>query len=220
MTAAIAAILPYAVGAAVSPLLLTIQIVILAGGVHPKRRAWLYTAGAAVVAAVIIALLATLFQGVTPSASGPSDFQRGVEITAAVILCVLALRSFLPVHASADDKPGKLQEWVQHASSGKFFFIGMIMMATNASSIIMLVPGIHAVEVMRPGLAPAIVALSIALVLVMLPALIPVGLVTLLGSRSNAFLQRLNEFATKHSRTITGCLCIMIAAFLLVGAFS
>ena len=72
------------------------------------------------------------------------------------------------------------------------FFCGLLGLAlivvvlrpalVRVPGIIMLVPGIHAVEVLRPGLAPAVVALSIALVLVMLPALIPVGLVTLLGS--------------------------------------
>lgn len=217
---AVGTILPYALGAAISPLLLTVEIIILAGGVRPKRRAWLYAAGAAVVAVVFIALAALVFRGLNVAEGAPPPLERGVEGMAALVLGALALKSFLPAHSSEDDKPTKLHDWMQHGKDRTFFLIGMIMMATNLSSIVILIPGIHSIEAQRPGLLPAFLALSVAFALLMLPALLPVGLATALGHRADAFLHQLNVFVTKHSRTITGLLCAGIAIYLLVSALN
>jgi hypothetical protein len=215
---AVGAVLPYAVGAAGSPLLFTIEVIILAGGVQPKLRAWIYVAGAACVAVVVIALVALVFQGASPSDSGPSPFARGVEVTAGLALAALAVRAFLPRHPGESSHPGRLHEMMLKGRGRTFFVIGMIMMATNASSIVIMIPGIHAVEAARPGLVPALVALSVLLVFVMIPALVPVGIVTVMGARSDALLARLNHFVGKHSRTITGLICGAIAAYLIVSA--
>ena len=218
MTGAVAAVLPYAVGAAISPLLFTVEVIILAGGVQPKLRAWIYAAGAASVAVIVIVLVALVFQGASPSDSGPSPFARGVEVTAGLALAALAVRAFLPRHGAEPQHPGRLQEMMRNGRGRTFFAIGMVMMATNASSIVIMIPGIHAVEASRPGLVPAVVALGILLVFVMIPALVPVGIVTLMGARSDALLARLNHFVVQHSRTISGLICAAIAAYLIVGA--
>jgi hypothetical protein len=220
MTGAIATILPYALGAAISPLLMTVEVIILAGGVKPKQRAWLYAAGAAIVAALLLVLFAFVFRSLDLAQGPPSPIERGVEIMGALVLGALALKSFLPAHASETDKPSRLHEWMQRGKGRDFFVIGMLIMATNLSSIVIIIPGVHAIEAQRPGAAAAIVALSIAFVLLMAPALLPVGLATLFGQRSDAFLHRVNLFVTKHSRTITGLICLGIAIYLAVGAFT
>lgn len=220
MGEAIATILPYALGAAISPLLLTVEILILAGGVKPKRRAWIYAAGALVVAVIITAAIAFVFRQMAPSDSGPSPLERGVEATAALVLIAMAVRAFLPVHGKDEGKPSRLHEWMQHGRTRTFFVIGMIMMATNGSSIVIMIPGIHAIETLRPGFVAGSVALAVLVAFVMLPAILPVGVATALGSRSDAFLQKLNAFVTQHSRTITGVLCAVIAVYLVYGAFN
>lgn len=219
MTQAIATILPYAVGAAVSPLLLTVEILILAGGITPKRRAWVYAAGVLVVAILITAAIAFIFRQIAPGDAGPSPLERGIEATAAIVLVVMAIRSFLPVHAEGDGKPSRLHEWMQHGRTRTFFIIGMLMMATNGSSIVIMIPGIHAIEALRPGVAAGAVALAILIAFVMIPAVLPVGIASAFGTRSDAFLQRLNAAVTKHSRVITGVLCAVIAGYLFYGAF-
>lgn len=220
MTGAVTTILPYALGAAVSPLLMTVEILILAGGVRPKQRAWLYAAGAAIVAALLLTLFAIVFRSLDIAERPPSNIERGVEVTGALVLAALALKSFLPAHASETDSPSRLHEWMQRGKGRDFFIIGMLVMATNLSSIIIIIPGVHAIEAQRPGVAAAILALALAFALLMAPALVPVGLATVLGHRSDAFLQQVNVFVTKHSRTITGLICLGISIYLLVGAFS
>lgn len=220
MGEAIATVLPYAVGAAVSPLLLTVEVLILAGAFKPRSRAWVYAAGALVVAILITTAIAFIFRQVAPGTSGPSPLERGVEVTAGIVLAIMAIRSFLPVHVEGEGKPSRLHEWMQHGRTGTFFIVGMIMMATNGSSIVIMIPGIHAVEALRPGFAEGTVALVILIAFVMLPAVVPVGLATAFGSRSDAFLHALNAFVTKHLRTITGVLCTVIALYLFHGAFS
>ena len=220
MTEAITTILPYAVGAAVSPLLFTVEVVILAGGVRPKARSWVYALGVLVVAILISLLIAFVFRGVEPSDSGPSPLERGVAVAIALVLIALAVRSFLPIHAKDEGKPNRLHEWMQNGKMRTFFVIGMIMMATNGSSIVIMIPGIHAVEALRPGVIPALAALGVLVLFVMIPAIFPVGVATAFGHRSDAFLARLNVFVVKHSRTIEGLICSAIAIYLLVDAFT
>jgi Na+/melibiose symporter-like transporter len=215
---AITTILPYALGAAVSPLLLTVEILILASGTRPRQRAWLYTAGAAVVGAVIVILVAFVFRSLVASGDGPSPFTRGIEAAIGLVLLALAARAFIPRHRAESHHPGRIEEMMKSGKSKTFVIIGMIMMGTNLSSIVILIPGIHAMEALRPGIIPGTVALAVLLFFLMLPALIPVGLVTLLGSRADPLLASLNRFVTKHARAITGILCLVIAAFLLIAA--
>ena len=60
----LAIVLPLALGAAVSPTLLTLQLLILAGVRDQKRRAWAMALGCAVVLLGFMAVLATVAKGI------------------------------------------------------------------------------------------------------------------------------------------------------------
>ena len=54
----------------------------------------------------------------------------------------------------------------------------------------------------------------------LIPLLLPVTLLTLTGRRSDALLARVNAWVTAHQRLINALVALLIAALLLINAFS
>lgn len=219
VSAAFLTVLPYALGAMVSPVLLTVEVLILASGTKPKLRAWVYAAGVAIIALVLLVLFATLLRTLSTGSGGPSGMERGIEITGAIVLALLAVRSFLPKQAAEHQHPSKIQDWTSSEHLRGFFIAGMVLMATNLSTIVMMIPGVHHVQEGNFAIGPTLFAYGVLLVFVMIPALFPVGLVSIFGHRSDAVLTRVNGFVSRNSRKITGVICALLAIYLSIGAF-
>ena len=85
-------VLPFALGAAVSPGVLTLELLILTGKTQPKLRAWLYLLGAVAVLVAFSFLALSIPR--SPSASGapPDYWSIGVKAVLALGLLALGLR--------------------------------------------------------------------------------------------------------------------------------
>lgn len=214
MSNAIVTVLPYAIGAAISPLLLTLQALILSGGVKPRLHGWLYTAGAAVVAAVFIVLCATVLSSLDSGGGSPSDVERGIHITGSLLLLVLAVRQFLPPKTPGEHHQNRIAGEIKDGKDWFFLAAGAVAMITNISSLIIIIPGVRHVTEAGSDTATTVAALLVLLLFTTLPALIPVGLATVFGKRADGVLSWMNAFVTKHSRTITAVICLALSAYL------
>ncbi len=98
-----------------------------------------------------------------------------------------------------------------------YILMGVVTMATNVSSIVIMIPGLHHVKIGDYGNAQNVSAYVVLFLFVMLPALAPVALTSAFGSKSDSFLNKVNVYVTRHSRTITGLVCAAIAVYLFIG---
>ena len=218
MSNPIITVLPYAVGAMISPFVLTVQALILASGIQPKLRGWVYVLGCmAFTLTFIVAVYAGLSR-LSVAQSKPSPVLQGIEVSLGILLLVLAVRVFTHKKRLGDEHESRVQQMIKTAKPWSFFVVGLAVMATNLSSLIIIIPGVRAVQETQAAFPLQVVAILIILLCTLMPALLPVGLATVFGTHADTLLAWLNHFVAKNTRIITAAICVLLAVFLFVGA--
>ena len=212
-------ILPLALGAAVSPALLTLELAILAGRTKQKVRAWVFALSAAVTiflfGVVVVAFLRNINFDVPPSVT--SVVVRGVLAAA---LLALGVRILVKQSAPAQQHHDRLKQRLADAPLPFFAGLGIAAMLTNASTLVLYLPALHVIVHAQTSLEGKwLVGLALWIITIT-PFMIPVALVTIVGHRSDAFLARLNAWATSNSRRITAGICFLFAALLAYSAIT
>lgn len=200
-------VLPLALGAALSPTLLAVQLVTLSRKTAPIQRSWALAAGSAVVLAGFSALALAIARS-TGGPHSPSEAGAIVKLTAAVLLVAIGVRNVRkPPRPARPEHPGLHPIW-------KAFVLGAGLMLTNFSSVVLFFPAMHQIGISRVGLAGQLIAFALLYGLTMLPAAGPPLVVTLLGDRATSLLHGLNRFFVAHRQAIGACLCFGFAALL------
>lgn len=208
-------VVPYAVGAAVSPAALVVELLILSGSRSPKARAWAFLLGFTLVLLALVGLFVTVLGGTSEAGSaGPSTLSRWIDGLAAVGLVVLGVRQLHPRPTSGERHASRVQERLATAGLPFYVGIGALTMLTNASTIILLLPGSHLVTRSEASLAVKAAALALLLVVVLLPLLLPPLVVTVLGHRADGLLAALNRVVVGHQRLLNASVCFLLAALL------
>ena len=210
----LAIVVPLALGAAVSPTLLTLQLLILAGQRDQKKRAWAMALGCAVVLLGVMVILATVARGVDIASSHQSAVERGVKLGAAVLLILLGVRSL----RHRDDPPKHRSQKVQEAKPRLFFGIGAGAMAGNASSLVLVLAATHITVTSDLPVDQQVVLLAIVYAFTMAPVVLPVLATTVMGRRADPVLTRMNHVATAYTHQINAGIAFFFAALLTYSA--
>jgi threonine/homoserine/homoserine lactone efflux protein len=206
-------VLPLAAGAAISPAILTLQLLTLAKGGGALKRSWFIAAGAGFVLLVEAVLAVTLAESTGGSGTTP-DWKSAVKLAAAVALVLFGIRSLTktPAPPKEEDAPE------QAARAGRSFGLGVVLMATNVTTLALYFPMVHEIGTDGAGLGAKVATFAIAFAIVMIPAAGPPLAVAALGRRGQAGLQRLNAFVTAHHAAINATVCFLFALVLGVPA--
>jgi threonine/homoserine/homoserine lactone efflux protein len=202
-------VIPLALGAAISPTVIALQLLMLSRKDAPLRRAWAVAAGCAVVLAVFT-VIALLVAGSTGHPHSRSEASGIVKLVAAGLLVVLGVRNL-----TRPPRPPKPEHTSAHPVQ-RSFLVGAALMLTNFSSIVLFFPAMHQIGISRVGFDSKAVAFVVLAVFTLLPAYGPPLLVSLLGARATPMLERLNGFFTDHRRGIGAVLCFVFAVLLAI----
>lgn len=204
-------LVPLGLAAAVSPVMLTEQTVLMAGP-HGRRTGLSYAAGTAAVLVVLVG--AVLLLGRSIALPRAPRLDASLDLTIGGLLLVLAA-----VVARWHRHPGH-QEVRRHSPAGlappAAFAFGLFSMATNVTTLALVVPA--AKEIAAEGL-PAWESLVAALALVALaalPAWAPVALVAAAPEAAHRLLEALQRVIRRHGRTLVVVLIAAVGAFLVV----
>jgi Sap, sulfolipid-1-addressing protein len=201
-------VIPLAVGAAISPAVLTLQLITLSRKTAPLARGWAIAAGyVAVLGAETV--IAFAFAASTGGSGTPSTTAAAVKLGAAVALALLGIRTL-----KAPPKQDKGEPESQSPRLGRYLLLGAALMVTNVTTTVLFLPAMHDVGVSDVGVAGRAIAVVLALAIAAIPAVGPPLAVTLLGDRAHAVLRALNGFTTRHRRGINAGICFGFAAFL------
>lgn len=213
MPSLLLSVLPLAIGAAVSPTALVVELLVLSSKQRPRAKAWAYAIG---FAAVMLAAV-TLFLTVSHQAAqvkGPSDTDRIVDGVAALLLALVGVRSLLPRATPGEKHTSKVAARIAQAGPGFYLGVGAFTMLINFSTLILLAPACHEITRSTAALDVKVAATVMLVLIALLPVLLPVLAVTLLGARADAVLARVNVLVTQHSRQINAAVCLVLAALL------
>lgn len=210
------AVVPLALGAAVSPTLLALQLLVLSGPTHRLARAWSLTLGAALVLGAFSLLCTTALQRVRPHHAHRSATDAAVLIASGVLLGALAIRSRIRRPTPGENHTSKTAERLTTAATPWFIGVGALGMVVNFSTLLLVLPAIH--EITRSSATtPAKVAVfTIMYVVVLLPVLVPVVFASVLGRRADGLLDATHQWVGRNSRTIGTVIEAIFAVYLLV----
>lgn len=214
MSQLLAHVIPLAFGAAISPVILMAVVAIL-GGPRAIPRAVAFTVGVAAITIAVSALGLLLIETSGhrhhgPSHPGPLATPTAHAVIGALLLLVgvLLLRPRPPraqgVHES---RLGRLMA-DEHTPLWDFGVVGAISMLTNASTLVLLLAVLHEVARAQVSLVDRALALALTDLIILLPALIPLGVAALGGDRAAGLVARMGRLMTEHGRVVIGVLLL------------
>ena len=210
------AVLPLALGAAVSPTLLALQLLVLSGPTHRLARAWALALGAALVLAAYSLLCVTALQHVRPHHAHRSATDATVLIASGVLLGALAVRSRLHRPTPGEKHTSKTAERMNTAATPWFVGVGALGMVVNFSTLLLVLPAVHEITHSSVSTADRVVAFVVLYLIVLLPVLLPVVAATVLGSRADPVLTATHRWVGRNARTIGTVIEVVFAVYLLV----
>lgn len=215
-------ILPFALGAAVSPALLGASLELLVKfGARGVRMLLLYLFGAAVVVAAVVALALVLPQ------RAPSDASRVlsdvVDVALGVLLLVIAAVLVFrrpPQAPAAPRRPGFAERLSSSRAVGVGVLgLGVFMMVTNFSTLVLLLAGSH--ELSSAGVDPLTRGIGYAVLAVgaLVPILLPLGWMLVRPAAAMRELGRINAAIGRHGRMLGILVSVATALYLLARGF-
>ncbi len=212
-------LLPLALGAAVSPALLVVQLAILTGDARALKRSWSLAAGRMVSLAVITvggtSLLALL-----------PDFGKGLRAStgaavimgiAGVVLILLAVREAQRGPRAPRTQGQRRVDRLIDAPPLSLFAFGAAWMLVNASTLALYIPGLHVVSRAQVSWAARSVALLFLFLFASAAALAPPLAVSLFGDSVRPRLSRLQTWFERNghlvSIAITGVFGLALLGF-------
>jgi len=216
MDSLFASVLPLAVGAAISPTLIALQVLVLASKESAKLKAVALLAGAAATLAVISVLAVTLLRSVDSKAADTSHGTTyiALHLVCAVILAGLGVRAILKKPTPGERHQSKVGAKLSAAGPGFFLGVGVVGMLTDLSSLVLFVPAMHEIVRSDAGVVAKLVVFAFLFTMLLLPLLVPLLLVVAMGERADAVLAKLNTFISKTARFINAAICFVFAAYL------
>lgn len=207
--------LPFALGAAVSPTLLTLELLILTGKTHRKSRAWMFVIGASLTIFLFGLMAATILRNVgDTTASAQDPWSIGIKAVLALALLGLGIRQLRPAKTAGERHHSKTADRMQTAKAPFFLIVGAVGMLLNFSSLVLYLPAVHLIVHSGDPVETRWAAGLMLWVITITPIVLPVLAVSIVGHRSDALLTRLNTWTTGHSRQINAGLCFLFAALL------
>jgi len=196
-------VLPLALGAAVSPLLLVGQMRTLTAPGSGVKQSWAYAAGSVLVVGGW-ALVGLGSGGSLPDrpAAGADPVSAGLHLVLAAVLLAIGFRSLHRDGATEPPAPAG-------ASLARCFAMGVALMAGNLTSLVLYLPAVQ--DLARSGLAAMVLLVSL---ITLAPSLLPPVLLLLTGAWGRARLGQLCGWTLVHQGQINAGLCFVFAAYL------
>ena len=212
----LAHVVPLALGAAVSPAVLTVGVLILCSTRRPVARGTLFALGSITVVVVLTLLGLTVLDRF--ATHHPSATQRavtdGVDVTIGLVLLALALRTALRPRDPTAHVQAK--QPTDHGGLATAFALGIVMMVTNVSTIVLYIPAMRDIGRADVSEADKVLAVLVVLVIVSLPATLPLLLRVVAPGPSQRALTRLDATITRHRRTIVCIVEVVFGAYLVL----
>jgi hypothetical protein len=208
----LAQVLPLALGAAVSPVILLVQMATLTSGTARLARAWAVAAGTAVAITGWGLAGWVLVNRLPTPRTGPDATAAAVDLALAFVLVALGLRSLSQRHDPPHAPAARESTGGAHVAAS--FAVGLVAMATNVTTVVLFLPAVRDVARAELPLAGTAVVLAVLLVIVTMPAWLPVLAVSLGGAAGRRLLDRVGAFATRHHALIAAVVSFGFALYL------
>lgn len=202
-------LVPLGLAASVSPVMLTEQTVLLAAP-EGRRTSLLYAAGTVTVLAVLVGSIVLLGQSLSlPKAP---HLSASLDLLVGTLLLVLAIALHVWRPSNHSPHPRNRQRMNPPAA----FAFGVFSMATNVTTLALVLPGAKEIAASHLGAGEGIAAAALLVTVACLPAWGPVALTSIAPGTATRLLNRLERLFHRHGRLLATLLVAAAAALLLL----
>jgi hypothetical protein len=208
-------VIPLGIGAAFTPSLLALSILVT-GQEQWRKRATALAAGCALAFGLFGVLIIFGFRKLPlPEVDGSDWFGALVRLLVAAVLAVSAIYLFIPHPRVQQRVEARIQSYVQNSSLMMMFAIAFLLSIKDVSSFVMLVPALHDIAVC-PNVFEAGLALVVLYSLALSPVLVPIAVRLFFDKGSQDPMQKLYRFTMDHQFQIVGFVAVILSAYLAV----
>lgn len=212
MSTGLAAALPLALGAAVSPTVLVANLLVLSSPTKPRVRGLAFAVGALAVLVAIGLLALTVWHTAVQRRGAGSTLFAWVDVVFAVLLALVGLRSML---TTPKPRPTH-QDRLEHAPTRNFLILGVGVMLTNVTTLMLYIPAMKDISVASAGDAAKAAVAVLVLLITSLVVWVPLVLDLVAPRTADRVLSRLNRFLARHQRTLGIAVAFAFAGYLAV----
>lgn len=213
MSDTLAHVLPLALGAAVSPTILTIGILILAGQ-HGRLRMAIFTAcniGLMVVLA-IVGLKVFSHAVTTNSSESMQSISATVDIVLGVVLLLLGVKMWIHGDSEKTEKPKETDSGLHPL---RYALLGVAFTVTNFTTLVLYGPALKEIALAKLPSDEEILVTAILVAIATVTAWLPLVASVVAPKTATRILGDVKRFTTVHKRTISITVLFVFGAYLL-----
>lgn len=211
MSDLLAQTVPLSLAAAISPLVLMGMLALLGGQTRPRLHAIAYAAG--VVGMITVLLVGGLaLIGLSKSGTHTSPLTSPwVELATGLLLIAFAVLMVRPKHQTDEEKAQQKHRQLikPDAPLAAFTLLGVVLMLTNFSTIIVLIAVLKNVAKADAPLGDEVVALAIVGFITALPATAPLAAALFGGAALSAKVTALGAWTNRNGKYILAALFLV-----------
>lgn len=204
----LAFVIPLGLAGAISPVLLTEQAVVLAGP-NGRRSATWFALGAVVALTVWVAALVLFGRSI----SLPKEPHLSASVDIAVGALLLALGTYFYVRQPKEEVQ-KEPRGGMNARAALVF--GLVSMATNVSTLALVIPGAKEIAASHIGLAERGIVAIVLIALASIPAWLPLALTAIAPGPAERGLKSFGDFIQRSGRLATVLLLAGVGVFFVI----
>ena len=216
MNGLLAIVIPLSLGAAVSPTVLTVVVLTLSGTVAPRARAWAETAGVTVGLVLATAVFLLAAQWLARMRPNPTVLASTDVVFGVALLALAAYTQFRRKPASARQRARRGPKDSGGAALPAYFGIGLALLATDASSIVLYLPAMKDILHSSVSQTAKVAVAMIPFFAVIAPALIPTALASVAPKTADRLLKPFGAWVEAHSKQVTLAIEIVFGVALLL----
>jgi threonine/homoserine/homoserine lactone efflux protein len=212
MGAAVGAVLPFAVGIAVSPIpIIAIIVILFSQRARINGPVFLlgWVVGLTTLSIAVYALASAAISGTDDAADGSPTWWR---VVLGVLLIVLAVRKFRG--ANDGDEP-KWMRGVDHISPGRAFVLAALLSSVNPKNLVLTIGGITALVGLDLAGTEAAVGIGAFVLIASSTIGVSVGYYLVGGAGARHNLERLRAWMDTHNNAVMGALMLIIGVVLI-----
>jgi len=211
-------VVPLGIGAAFTPSLLALQILVVSG--DPWRRRSLAVAAGAGSAFGIVGVLSLLGFAQLPTQSASADggdvIGGVIRLGAALAMAVVTAFMFWPHPVLQKQVEAGINARVARASLIAFFVMPFLLSIKDVSSFVLLIPALHDIAVSPEDLFGRFFALTALYGLALSGVLAPPAARLLLGDRADRPMQAIYRFTMDNQFRIVGVVALIMTIYLAI----
>lgn len=223
LSSIIATILPYALGALFSPLLLSTLLGTISPGRNPRLSSFAYLFGTIIIFIMLIYFGLFVGTGISATILGPIKVGSVMEITLGIVLIFIALKTLFywekPEEGGIFGFINSLQDDNNLSLILKFFYMGFVtLLASFTSSILIVLAGVT-IGLSTPLYSNSILGVLILGIIALLMVEIPFIFYLVSPQNAGNTLNPFNNWITRYGDFLTLIIYLILGIFFILRGF-